>query len=164
MKPRIITLLSRQIKAKTGLNIEEFCERHLNTKYKTFQYRMRTKRYYPAEVIYICWLLNDTPENIFGDTVSALILFQGPPEIAGKLVEIFNGADEEKRARLKRLIEFMPGSQEIPQKEEEKRTTPSTYKKPPEPVDTKVDIIDAPEKIGGEKGDTTLTDFYVETF
>lgn len=35
-----------------GVGLGEFCRTHLNTDYRTFQYRMKTGHYYPAEVVH----------------------------------------------------------------------------------------------------------------
>lgn len=102
--------LSVRIKQELRLTMYEFCEKHLNTDYRTFQYRMRRRRYYPAEVIYICFLLNDTCLNIFGESFSDLVLLRDGP---GVTVEYINqklqSADKKERDRLMELIGFSIG-------------------------------------------------------
>lgn len=77
-------LLSKKIR-EFGLSMQEFCENNLKTDYRTFQHRMRTERYYPAEVIYICMLLKDRCENIFGKSFDELVLMKGTPSVQADL-------------------------------------------------------------------------------
>jgi hypothetical protein len=92
-------LLTKRIN-QSGLTMQEFCKNHLKTDYRTFQYRMKTDHYYPAEVIYICLYLNDRCENIFGKTFEDLVLLTGPEEIVQAAKRLIGGNNQ-------RLISLM---------------------------------------------------------
>jgi hypothetical protein len=65
---------------------------------------MRKESYYPAEVIYICWLLNDTCEAIFGKPFHDLVLFRGPDNTIAEVKKRFKGASPQEKARLLSLL------------------------------------------------------------
>lgn len=97
--------VSLLIKQKLKITLAEFCKIHLKTQYRTFQYRMRKESYYPAEVVYICWLLNDKCENIFGKSFTDLVLLHdGPGETVPYIKEKLAKADQVERMRLMDLI------------------------------------------------------------
>lgn len=86
---KMMKLLTKRIKEK-GLTLHEFCKNHLKTEYRTFQYRMKTNHYYPAEVVYICMFINDSCENIFGRSFQDLVMLSGPHEIRELAIDIIN--------------------------------------------------------------------------
>lgn len=100
----MVKQLTSRIKQGLGITMQEFCQNHLKTDYRTFQYRMKTERYYPAEVIYICWLLRDKCENIFGKQFDELILFTGPEDTVAMARKIYNEADSNGKKELMSFI------------------------------------------------------------
>lgn len=100
----MVKQLTSRIKQGLGITMQEFCQNHLKTDYRTFQYRMKTERYYPAEVIYICWLLRDKCENIFGKQFDELILFTGPDDTVAMARKIYNEADSNGKRELMSFI------------------------------------------------------------
>lgn len=91
--PIIATMLSKLLSKRIreyGLTMQDFCETHLKTDYRTFQHRMRTERYYPSEVIYICMLLGDRCENIFGKSFEDLVILQGTEHVATATNELIS--------------------------------------------------------------------------
>lgn len=99
-----MTTLAKLVLSKTGLTLKDFCEKHLKSEYKTFQMRMRKKKYYPAEVVYVCWVLGVSCQEAFGLPYSKLVMFQGKNEIPEKVQEIWDSADPSEKDRLMSLI------------------------------------------------------------
>src|SRR5688572_4166180 len=101
----MVNKISDRIKRDLNITMADFCQKHLKTDYRTFQYRMRKARYYPSEVIYICWLLDDSCENIFGRSFMGLVVINDGPEDAIKYVrERIADADAKQRGHLLSLI------------------------------------------------------------
>lgn len=104
------TTVAKLIRQKTGLTLGEFCEQHLKSDYKTFQIRMRKRKYYPAEVVYICWVLGVRVQDIFGYSFQDLVMFQGKYEVPEKVRDMWVTADEEEKHRLLALVGLNDGS------------------------------------------------------
>lgn len=104
------TKLAKIIRKITGLTLIEFCEQHLKSDYKTFQMRMRKRKYYPAEVVYICWVLGVRVEDIFGYSFQDLVMFQGKYEVPDRVREMWGAADEDEKKRLLALVGLNDGS------------------------------------------------------
>lgn len=96
--------IAQLIHKKTGLLLRDFCQQHLKSEYKTFQMRMRKKKYYPSEVVYICWLLEESCEKVFGDSFWNLVMFQGKNDVPAKVKEMWAEADDLGRWRMLSLI------------------------------------------------------------
>lgn len=99
-----MTTLAKLVLSKTGLTLKDFCEQHLKSEYKTFQMRMRKKKYYPAEVVYVCWFLGVSCQEAFGLPYSKLVMFQGKHEVPDKVQEMWDKADLPGKDRLLSLI------------------------------------------------------------
>lgn len=137
------TSLAKIIREKTGLSLIEFCEQHLKSDYKTFQMRMRKRRYYPAEVVYICWALGVRVQDIFGYSFQDLVMFQGKYEVPEKVRNMWAVADSDEKKRLLALVGLNDGSIV------------------PKPVKV-VTKIRAPKVMADEKKQEDALDFFVE--
>lgn len=96
--------LSRKIKESTGMGIPEFCKAHLNANYKAFQYRVRTGRFKPNEIIYISWLLGESVQEIFGQNFVQRMIYDGDPGVTEKLQAIWNGTFDPGKMKLLLLL------------------------------------------------------------
>lgn len=127
---------TRLIKQKTGLSMKDFCEQHLSTEYKSFQWRMREDKLYPAEVAYICWYLGVSCDEAFGRAYSKLVMFQGKAEIPAKAEALWNQADGTERIRLLGLLgldlQFL--IPKLPPKPAPGPNTASKVKRKPKPI------------------------------
>lgn len=99
--------LSVRIKEITGLGMEKFCKEYLETDIKAFQYRLRHKRCYPNEVIYISWVLGESVPELFGEDFMQLMSVHGSPKITDKLKELFDKADAKQQMM---YLKFIGGS------------------------------------------------------
>lgn len=144
----MVSTLSSRIRHGLNLTMTEFCEKHLQTDYRTFQYRMRRGSFIPAEVVYICWILNDSCENLFGKSFADLVLLKRAPGDTGPyIIKRLNEATPEERSHLMGLIGGMSLSG-INKDHHEVRTPP--IPKPPVKTDPilhdEIKVQPAPKK------------------
>lgn len=96
--------LSRITTKKLGITFEEFCRRHLGSEYKTFLMRLRKRKFFPAEVVYMCWLLEVSCEELFECKYTELVMFQGKYGVTDKVREMWDKANDKERATLLSLL------------------------------------------------------------
>ena len=77
--------------------MEEFCKKYLDTDVKAFQYRLRQRRCYPNEIIYISWVLGESVHDLFGEDFTELMRTHGPDHITKKLKDLFNKASKKQK-------------------------------------------------------------------
>lgn len=97
-------ILSSKVLAATGLSMPEFCDKHLNSKYKAFQYRVRTGRCNPNEIIFISWYLGESIKTLFGKPFTELMMRQGDLNVSKKAIELFKNAGKSEQKRLLGLL------------------------------------------------------------
>lgn len=165
----MLSPLAKLVMQKTGLTMTEFVEQHLNSKYKTWQMRQRKKMYYPAEVVYICWILGVSCEQAFGYPYSKLVMFQGKYGIPEKLQNIWKGADLPQKNKLLGLL----GLAEL--RDPKVKLVAAEKKKAPEPIIDFLLEVDAPKEEEplqasgapegqGRAGNDPLKDLFIETY
>ncbi len=99
------------VKEKTGLSMEEFCERELGAEYKTFYVRLKKDRLYPAEVFYILHRLQLPIEKIFeGKSFEDLVIFSRESGVDRYVKKMLR--DDEKRE----AVYLMAGLQKVKSK------------------------------------------------
>lgn len=142
--------IAKLVTQETGMSLKEFCEKHLFTNYKAFQYRIRNNRCYPNEIMYLSWHLGASVEELFGVDYLELMQDQGPDELTSALKEMYKNADTQERKRLLTLIGHLIGNVTTadrippPEVQEEKPPLPKAAKEKPKP--TKPEKTVAPKK------------------
>lgn len=76
----------KAILESTGLTLQEFCERHLNSKYVTFSARLSKNRLYPNEMLYICQVTGKPFSELFPGNFTTNLLLRGDPMVTLKLM------------------------------------------------------------------------------
>lgn len=119
-------VLTKSIREATGLSMDQFCRKYLESDWRTFAARERKKRLNPNEALLICLVTGKNPLELFGMSTIELFCLQGKevvtkhiqhilkePDALNKINLILNNADglrlnpamEEKPVRPRRVEE-----------------------------------------------------------
>lgn len=161
------TSLAKMIHLKAGLTLKEFCEQHLKSEYKTFQMRMRKRKYYPSEVIYICWFLGTPCEQIFGYSYWDLVMYQGKNDVPAKIRDMWAQADIHERSRLLYLIGMQSKVTHIDSKTPVVKAPPKQQEEPGFDFFEEIELkpIQAPEQRAAvPKEEDPLRGLFIETY
>lgn len=92
------------IRTTTGLKVKEFCEKELNTPYKSFMARVKQGHLYPSEVFYLVWRTKHSITALFDKSFHELFILGPGGEITDRVNEIINNMSEEERQQLAPLM------------------------------------------------------------
>jgi len=119
-------ILTKSIREATGLSMDEFCRKYLESDWRTFAARERKKRLNPNEALLICLVTGKNPVELFGVSTIELFCLQGKeavtkhiqhilkePDALNKINLILNNADglrlnpimDEKPAKVRKIEE-----------------------------------------------------------
>ena len=85
--------LTKSIREATGLNMDEFCEKHLDSDWRAFSIRDRKKKLYPNEALYICLITGKNPMELFEQSSLDLFFLSGKDGVTKRLKNLLKQRD-----------------------------------------------------------------------
>lgn len=136
-----MNIITKAIKASTGLPISEFCEKELKVDYKAFSWRLKNMRLYPDEIFYLVYRTKKSVKELFGKTWAEMILDNSGGPMVTTVQDIIGKMSKEELLDITNLLGYGRGDAPAPQEKLPEMKIPTKRAKK-EPIQKKPETTD----------------------